>query len=208
MNNDETMHKIKTLRELLTLYKQPLATSVNKETPVINDAYRKLIRCSPFLTIASVGEQGMDCSPRGDHPGFVEIISDKQIAIPDRRGNNRLDTLKNIVVDPRVALLLMIPGYNETLRINGRAHISVEPRLLQKMAVDNRQPVTAIVITVDALYFQCARALKRSGLWRSENHVDRKTLPTAGELIKSVVHEFDDEKYDNDLPDRQAKTLY
>ncbi len=201
-------HRIESLTDLEALYSPPLATTLNKETHCINDQYRCLIEASPFLTIASVGPEGMDCSPRGDAPGFVQIIDDRTIAIPDRRGNNRLDTLKNIVRDARVALLFMIPGWNETLRINGRAYLSTEPDLLARFAVNGSEPVTAIIVEIDAVYFQCARALKRSKLWDSDAQVDPQTLPKAGELIQSVIADFDAQDYDAALQSRQSKSLY
>ena len=150
----------------------------------------------------------MDCSPRGDGPGCVKIIDETTVAFPDRRGNNRLDTLRNIIVDPRVALLFLIPGWNECLRINGRATISTDPALLDEFIFKGKRPVTAVIIKIDAMYFQCARAIKRAGLWSEEAKVDPKTLPTAGRLVKSVMQEFDAETYDGALQERQAKTLY
>jgi len=116
--------------------------------------------------------------------------------------------LRNIVQDPRVGLLFMIPGWNETLRINGKAHLSTEPDLLARLAVNEVQPVTAIIVKIDTIYFQCARALKRSKLWDDEARIDPRTLPGAGELIQSVITEFDGQEYDAALQERQAKSLY
>jgi PPOX class probable FMN-dependent enzyme len=201
-------HRIESIDDLERLYAPPLATSAGKESPRINDLYRRLIEAAPFCAVASVGPEGMDCSPRGDAPGFVRILNDKTIAIPDRRGNNRLDTLRNIVRDGRVGLLFMIPGLNETLRVNGTAHLSTDPDLVSAFAVDGKRPVSAIVVAVETIYFQCARALKRSKLWDAGAQVDPKTLPSAGQLIRSVIGDFDSESYDAELPDRQARTLY
>ncbi len=201
-------HRIKSLTDLEALYSSPLATTLKKETPFINDQYKRLIEASPFLAIASVGPEGLDCSPRGDGPGFVQIIDDRTIAIPDRRGNNRLDTLRNIIRDARVALLFMIPGWNETLRINGRAYLSTKPDLRARFAVNGSEPVTVIIVEVDAVYFQCARALKRSKLWNNDARIDPNTLPKAGELIQSVIADFDAKEYDAALQDRQNKSLY
>ncbi|PCH45419.1 MAG: hypothetical protein COC23_07455 [Hyphomicrobiales bacterium] len=202
-------HRVTSQQQLDEIYPRKVAaTSWDKETPIINATYRKLIEAAPFLTIASVGPEGMDCSPRGDGPGFVHIIDDGTIAIPDRRGNNRLDTIRNIVGDERVALLFLIPGFNETLRINGRAHISVDPDLLKTFSVNEKLPASAIIVEIDTIYFQCARALKRAGLWDAEAQVDPKSLPSAGELVKSVVDSFDAGEYDKALPARQKETLY
>lgn len=175
---------------------------------MINAEYRRLIEAASFVTVASVGQKGLDCSPRGDKAGFVHILDNRTIALPDRRGNNRLDTLRNVLQDPRIALLFLIPGLNETLRINGRALISTNPNLLASFDVDGTLPVTALVVEIDTMFFQCARALKRSQLWDEESKVDPKTLPRAGELIKSVVVDFDADDYDAKLAARQACTLY
>ena len=201
-------HLIPSIEALERLYAAPLETSLAKETPVINAMYRRLIEASPFLTIASIGPEGMDCSPRGDGPGFVRILDERTIAIPDRRGNNRLDTLRNIVRDERVALLFLIPGLNETLRLNGRAHLTTEPGLLAEFSVNGKPPVSAIVVEIDTLYFQCARALKRAKLWDASAQADPRSLPSAGELARSAMPDFDAEAYDAALPERQAKTLY
>lgn len=201
-------HRITTVDELESLYGQPPERSLIKETPRVTEPYRRLIEAAPFLAIASVGPEGMDCSPRGDAAGFVRILDDRTVAIPDRRGNNRIDTLRNIVRDSRIALLFLIPGLDETLRINGRAHISTAPDLLESFEVDGKQPQTVIIVAIETMYFQCARALKRSRLWDPALHRDPKTLPTAGQLVKSVVETFDASSYDAELPGRQARTLY
>lgn len=196
------------LKQLESLYAQPAKVSVEKETSEINAAYRRLIKAASFVTVASVGHTGLDCSPRGDKAGFVHILDSRTIALPDRRGNNRLDTLRNVLQDPRIALLFLIPGLNETLRINGRAHISTNQSLLATFEVDDSRPVTALVVEIDTMFFQCARALKRSKLWDADSKVDPMSLPRAGELIKSVLVDFDADDYDAKLAARQASTLY
>jgi len=201
-------HRIETIDELERLYDRPLVTTVGKESPRINDLYRRLIEAAPFCAVASVGPEGMDFSPRGDGPGFVRILDDRTLAIPDRRGNNRLDTLRNIVRDGQVALLFIIPGLNEILRVNGTAWLSTDPDLMAAFAVNGKRPVSAIMVTVETMYFQCARALKRSKLWDAASQVDPKTLPSAGELIRSVISDFDCDRYDAELQARQARTLY
>ncbi len=200
--------RINTLAELEALYPKPLEASVKKELPALNEYYREIIAASPFATIASSGPDGMDCSPRGDGAGFVQVLDDRTLAIPDRRGNNRLDTLRNIVVDPRVALLFLIPGYNETLRVNGQAYLTLDVQLLETFKVNGKVPQTAIVIEIDRVYFQCARALKRSQLWNPSSYRDVESLPSAGTLIRSAVNDFDAEAYDEQLQERQEKTLY
>ncbi|MEM9678131.1 MAG: MSMEG_1061 family FMN-dependent PPOX-type flavoprotein, partial [Pseudomonadota bacterium] len=178
-----------------------------KETAVINDAYRRLIEAAPFFAVASIGPEGIDCSPRGDGPGCVQILDEQTVAFADRRGNNRLDTLRNIVVDPRVALLFLIPGWNECLRINGQAVVTADADLLDGFVVNGQRPVTAVVVKIDTMYFQCARAIKRAGLWDANFRIDAAELPTAGELVQSVVQDFDAKAYDSGLQERQAKTL-
>jgi hypothetical protein len=203
-----TKYIISSREQLENIYDKPLQNSVRKETSIINEHYKKLIEASPFLAIASVGAEGMDCSPRGDGPGFIRILDEKTIAVPDRRGNNRLDTLQNILLDSRVALLLLIPGLNETIRINGNAHLSIDPELLANFEVNSKKPHCAIVVELQTMYFQCARAIKRSELWNVDVQVDPRTLPSAGTLIKSVISDFDNESYDSALQERQEKTLY
>lgn len=202
------LKRINTLAELEALYPKPLETSVNKELPALNEYYKEIIAASPFFSIASCGPEGMDCSPRGDGAGFVHVIDDQTLAIPDRRGNNRLDTLKNIVADPRVALLFLVPGYNETLRVNGNAYITSDEALLEQFDINGKKPTTAIIIEIDRVYFQCARALKRSKLWDDSSYLDVSSLPSAGTLIRSAIDDFDGKAYDDELQDRQARTLY
>ena len=202
------MKGVNTIAELEALYPKPLGSSLAKELPRLNEHYRRLIEASPYVTVASVGPDGMDCSPRGDTPGFVCILDDHTLVIPDRRGNNRLDTLRNIVLDPRVALLFMIPGVNETLRVNGQAHLSIDPGLLNRFEVNGNCPVTVMVISIERVYFQCARALKRSQLLDPSCHADPDSLPSAGRLIRSAIADFDADTYDAELQERQAKTLY
>ena len=201
-------HRVASEDELVALYGSPAPTSLAKVVPALNAHYRALIAASPFCILASVGPNGLDASPRGDEPGFVRVLDEQTLALPDRRGNNRIDTLRNIVRDPRVALLFMIPGCNETLRVNGRAFVSTEPDLLDSFAVKGKTPVTALAIEIDEAFFQCGRAILRSGLWSSKAHVDRTTLPTAGEMLRATTDGFDGDAYDRALPERQRATLY
>jgi uncharacterized protein len=199
---------ITSIAELEALYGEINPVSLRKEVSRLTSAYQQLIEASPFCTVATSGSSGLDCSPRGDGPGFVHVLDDRTVALPDRRGNNRLDTLRNIVADPRIALLFMIPGVNETLRINGRATLSIAPELTHQFAVDGKLPKAVIVVTIDSVYFQCARALIRSNLWDPATRVDRSTLPTAGQMTKAADASFDAEAYDAALAERQKATLY
>src|SRR5216684_2383208 len=156
---------VTSVAELEALYGQPAEAATVKEVARITPYYRAHIEAAPFCALATSGPEGLDCSPRGDKPGFVRVHDEQTLMLPDRRGNNRIDLLRNIVRDPRVALLFLIPGVGNTLRVNGRAHLSVEASLLASFAVDDKPPRSVTVIEVDAVYFQCARALVRSELW-------------------------------------------
>jgi PPOX class probable FMN-dependent enzyme len=204
------MHRITTLEALEALYQpQPVLASTVKVVDHITPHYAALIQASPFLALATVGPEGLDCSPRGDVPGFVRIADPKTLILPDRRGNNRIDSLRNIVRDPRVALLFLIPGSGTTFRVNGRAVLSADPELLDSFAIDGKPPRTAMVVTVEEAYFQCARAIVRSGLWKVDSHVDPKTLPTPGAMLAAVTAgEVGGETYDREWPGRAAKTMW
>ncbi|NBJ12977.1 pyridoxamine 5'-phosphate oxidase family protein [Microvirga arsenatis] len=202
-------HIITSVSELESLYGEVNTASLRKETDRIMPTYRALIEAAPFVALATGGPEGLDCSPRGDGPGFVRVQDEKTLLLPDRRGNNRIDSLKNIVRDPRVALLFLIPGLGETLRVNGRAAISVEPALLESFSVEGKPPRTVIAIAVDAVYFQCARAILRSELWNPARHVPRGSLPSAGQMLAALTdNEAGGEAYDKALPERQRSTLY
>lgn len=201
-------HDVTALADLEALYGQASPHALGKETPVINDAYRRLIEAAPFVALATLGAGGLDCSPRGDGPGFVRILDERTLALPDRRGNNRLDTLRNVLEDPRVALMFLIPGVEEILRVNGKARISAAPPLLEALSIEGKAPRTVLIVEIDTMYFQCARAVKRSGLWSADAQVDRSTLPSAGQLTRSVIEDFDASAYDAALEDRQRDTLY
>ncbi len=202
-------HLIADLAALEALYGEPGEASILKETDRIVPVYRALIEAAPFAALATRGPEGLDCSPRGDGPGFVRVRDEKTLLLPDRRGNNRIDSLRNILRDPHIALLFLIPGLGETLRVNGRAAISVEPALLESFSVDGKAPRSVLVITVEAVYFQCARAVVRSDLWNPQKHVARSTLPSAGQILAALSRNgFDGEAYDKALPERQQTTLY
>lgn len=202
-------HVLRDLASLVAHYGEVNANSLAKETDRLTPAYRQWIEAAPFLAIATSGAGGLDCSPRGDATGqLFAVLDDRTLAIPDRRGNNRLDTLKNIVADPRVALLFLVPGINETLRINGRAVVTTDPDLTGRFAVGDKRPVTVILVSIDAVYFQCARALIRSRLWEAEARVPRDRVPTAGEMTRSAMPDFDADAYDAALPARQRSSLY
>jgi len=205
----ETMPTIKTIEELEAIYSKPLEASIVKEIDRITAHYRTLIEASPLAVLATAGPEGLDCSPRGVHRGFVRIVDEHTLMMPDRRGNNRIDSLRNIVRDPRVALLFMIPGSGTTLRVNGRAHITTDADALASFAIDGQLPRTVIVIDVESVYFQCARAIMRSELWNPERHVDPHALPTAGEILAELSEgRVGGEEYDRACPERAKKSLW
>jgi len=203
------MSKITTVAELEALYGIPSEASTVKEVDRLTPHYRAYIEASPFMALATSGPEGLDCSPRGDKPGFVRIHDDKTLMLPDRRGNNRVDSLRNIVRNPRVGLLFLIPGVGNTLRVNGHAHLSVDPDMLESFAVEDKAPRSVTVITVDTVYFQCARALVRSELWNPERHVDPRSLPSAGEILAALSdNRVGGVTYDREWPGRAAKTMW
>ncbi|PVM80971.1 pyridoxamine 5'-phosphate oxidase family protein [Caulobacter radicis] len=201
---------IDTLEALEAIYSPtPVAASTAKVSDRLTPDYRRLVEASPFLALATVGPEGLDCSPRGDAHGLVAIADDRTLILPDRRGNNRIDSLRNIVRDPRVALLFLIPGSGTTFRVNGRAVISVDADLLAGLAVDGKAPRTALIVTIEECYFQCARAVMRAGLWNAEAHVDPKSLPSAGAMLASITDgEVGGPTYDETWPARAAASMW
>ena len=203
------MNQITSEAELDALYEAPVPTSVLKEVDHITDDYRKLIEASPFAILATSGPEGLDCSPRGDPSGFVRVADAKTLMMPDRRGNNRIDSLRNIVRDRRVALLFLIPGIGTTMRVNGRAHLSADPELCASFAMEGKNPKCVVVINVERAYTQCQKAIVRSRLWDPETHVAKSELPTVGEMMERLSHgEFDGKAYDAEYPERMNRTIY
>lgn len=203
------MSIITSVDQLETLYGIPNDASTVKEVDWITPHYRAYIEAAPFAVLATGGPEGLDCSPRGDLAGFVRVHDRKTLMLPDRRGNNRIDSLRNIVRDPRVALLFMVPGVGNTLRVNGRAQLSVEPELLASFAVAGKAPRSVMVMTVDAIYFQCARALVRSELWNPARHVDPKNLPSAGQILAALSqNRVGGDEYDRAWPERAQQTMW
>jgi PPOX class probable FMN-dependent enzyme len=203
------MTVIATIEQLEAIYGLPNEASTVKVADRITPSYRALIDKSPFVSLATCGPEGLDCSPRGDLPGFVRVHDEKTLMMPDRRGNNRCDSLRNIVRDPRVALLFLIPGSGSTLRVNGRAQVSADAELSASFRVDGKAPRTVIVTTVDEIYFQCARAIVRSDLWNPEKHVDPKKLPTPGQILAEMSDDrVGGESYDREWPERARQTMW
>ncbi len=203
------MPTIRSLEELQALYGSVREAATVKEVSRLTLEYRALLQASPFAILATSGPEGLDCSPRGDHPGFVRIVDDATLLLPDRRGNNRIDSLSNIVQDPRVALLFMIPGVGNTLRINGRAEIRADADLLESFAIDGKAPRTVITVNIETVFFQCARAIVRSELWNPDKYVDPKGLPTAGQILDTLSSgQIDGDAYDEEWPERAKNSLW
>jgi PPOX class probable FMN-dependent enzyme len=202
-------HLVTTLTELEAIYGEPSEAALVKVADRIVAPYRRLIEASPFFALATSGPQGLDCSPRGDAAGFVRVADETTLLVPDRRGNNRIDSLRNILADPRVALLFLIPGVGETLRVRGRAAISIAPELLESFVTEGKAPRSVIVIAVEAIYFQCQKAIVRSDLWNPDKRVDRRTLPSAGQILAAMSDErVGGEAYDAAYPERMKATLW
>jgi PPOX class probable FMN-dependent enzyme len=203
-------HTITTMTELEALYEEkPYPPALLKEVDSVNETYRKLIEASPFCALATIGPDGLDCSPRGDPKGFVRVIDEHTIAIPDRRGNNRIDSLRNIIEDPRVAVLFLIPGVSETLRVMGRVTISTDPALCESFTMQGKAPRTVLVVAVEKVFFQCAKAIVRSKLWDPATKVERSSLPTPGSILAEITDgKHGGPAHDAAAPERMKATIY
>lgn len=203
-------HVIETVEALRSSYGEPSENAVKKSLDRLDRHCRRFIALSPFVVLASAGADGrVDCSPRGDPPGFVEVVDDRTVLLPDRRGNNRADSLTNVLANPHVGLLFMIPGVDETLRLNGRATLTTDPVRLEPLAVNERTPRSGLLIEVEEVFLQCTKALVRSRLWADESRVARKSaLPSFGRMLADHVGRSDGEAIDRRLREELPKTLY
>nr|WP_314624063.1 pyridoxamine 5'-phosphate oxidase family protein [uncultured Noviherbaspirillum sp.] len=202
-------YQVSDIATLESLYGVPIGASLKKEVDYIHPHYRKFIEAAPFAVLATSGPGGLDASPRGDPAGFVHVHDDKTLLLPDRRGNNRIDSLRNILHDPKVALIFLLPGIGETLRVNGRGTITTDPDLLAEFTMDGKLPLSVLVIEVDTVFFQCSRAILRSQLWNPASHIDRSTLPSTGTILQDLSNaEINGPAYDAALPERLKTGLY
>jgi uncharacterized protein len=208
--NGSSAHRITTIAELEALYADGVYPPAKvKETDRITKAYRALVEASPFFALATNGPTGLDCSPRGDPKGFVRVLDEKTIVVPDRRGNNRIDSMRNLIHDPRVALLFLIPGVSETLRIMGRATISTDPELCASFIMQGKAPRSVLLIAVEQVFFQCAKAIVRSKLWDPATQVERSSLPTPGKILEEISGgKLGGEEHDRAAPERIKATIY
>ena len=203
------MSVISSIEQLEALYGLPGETSLVKQLDRVIPEYAAFIEASPFVSLATCGPEGLDCSPRGDLPGFVRVHDRKTLMLPDRRGNNRADSLKNIIRDARVGLLFLVPGSGTTLRVNGRALISIDADLCASFAVEGKAARSVIVISVDDVYFQCARAIHRSRLWDATRHADPASLPTPGRILEVTSRKaIDGAAYDREWPERAKQSMW
>lgn len=205
----ELKDRLASIAELETLYGAPSQRSLDKELEQLSPHYQAFIEKAPFLVLATVGPDGVDCSPRGDPAGFVRVVDSKTLMLPDRKGNNRLDSLRNIVRQRRVSLLFLIPGVGETIRVNGHADVVVNAELNASFEIQGKQPRSVIVVTIDRVYFQCQKALARSRLWDPQARIERTELPSTGEMLQAVSKEaFDGKEYDTGYSEHMKRTIY
>jgi PPOX class probable FMN-dependent enzyme len=207
--NGSSDHLVTTMSELEALYDKPYGPSLVKEIDHISSHYRTLIEAAPFVVIATSGPEGLDCSPRGDPPGFVRVRDEKTLLIPDRRGNNRIDSLRNLVSDSRVALLFLIPGVGETIRVVGRAAISTDPKLCAGFILHGKTPRCVLVVTAERVFYQCPKALIRSKLWDPASQMERASLPTPGKILAEITDgKMGGDEHDRGAPERIKQTIY
>ncbi len=182
------MSIIEDISEIREIYGHPMERTVKKQLPRLEKHSRAFIAMSPFLVMATCDAEGRcDASPKGDAPGFVTVLDDETLLIPDRLGNNRVNSIGNILQHPRVGLIFMVPGLRETLRVNGRAQITTDPELLAQTVINEKMPRSGILVTADEVYFHCGKAMIRSDLWNPEKHVARKDFPSLGIVIAEQI---------------------
>jgi uncharacterized protein len=200
---------VTTLEELGSIYKRPTERVMKKEIDHVDALGRAFIVASPFLVLASAGQGRLDCSPKGDKPGFVQVEDDgRTLLIPDRPGNNRIDSLKNLIEDQRIGLIFLVPGANETFRVNGRARISCDPNLKRRFVVEGKEPRTVIVVAVEQAFHHCPKALVRSDLWKAGEGSRPEGVPTLGDFAAARNRCIDRAAFDAEYTKRIANELY
>lgn len=204
------MSRIDSIEALRALYGHASGRAVEKEFDRLDRHFRGFIEKSPFVLLSTAAPGGLpDVSPKGDQPGFVLALDDKRLAIPDRPGNRRMDSFQNIIENPVVGLLFLIPGMDETLRVNGRAEIRVDEDLMDRFVHEGKRPISVLVVTIEEIYFHCAKAFMRSSLWKPESWPDRSTLPTLGAMLKDQIGIAKTAReVDSDLAENYRASLY
>jgi PPOX class probable FMN-dependent enzyme len=193
---------------LRTLHHQPMSRATDKVLRALDAHCRRIIALSPFCVVATQGPKGADVSPRGDPAGFVRVIDERTLLLPDRVGNNRLDSMANLLVNPRIGLLFLVPGVNETLRINGTARITDDARLLAPSEVNNRAPKVGLIVAIEEAFLHCAKALVRSALWDATRHVERACLPSYAEMLLDHVEGLTREENERQSQVMATRGLY
>jgi PPOX class probable FMN-dependent enzyme len=200
---------ISTEAQLRARYKSPSERAVRKQLAALDPHARNFIAHSPFLVLGTAGADGsVDVSPKGDAPGFVAVVDDHTVLVPDRPGNNRLDGLRNVLENPHVALIFFIPGVDETLRVNGRARVTTDAALLAPLAVQGKVPATGLVVEVEEVFLHCAKALIRSRLWDPATRIERASFPTLGRMLADQIGGMDAEEADRYTQQAYRDTLY
>ena len=200
--------RIESEKELRDMYGVPGERAKNKQLSSLEKHSTHFIQTSPFVVISTADRNGnLDASPRGGDIGFVKILNEQTIVLPDFKGNNRLDSILNIVNSGRIGLLFFIPGVDETLRVNGSAHISTNTELLQLFPNEKNPPQTCIVIEVEEVFMHCAKAFMRSGLWNSDMHIDKDSFPSMGEILKDQLGSTDEAESREDMVKRYQKDM-
>jgi len=202
------MSLLTTLDDLHAHYGTVGEASLVKEIDHLSPAYRQIVEQARFCALTTAGPEGLDCSPRGDDGPVVRIKDDRTLLMPDRRGNNRIDSLCNIIRDPRVSLMFMVPGWNNVLRVNAKAALSVDAELLASFEKEGQTPRSVIIITIETVYFQCARAIMRADLWNPDKRIARGDLPTPGAIMQEIKDSFDGKSYDEAWPERARKSMW
>jgi PPOX class probable FMN-dependent enzyme len=198
---------IKDTAALEALYGKSSLASKAKVADRLTPEYRAWVEASPFCAVSTVGPEGLDCSPRGDDGPVVKVLDERHLAMPDWRGNNRLDSLRNIVRDPRVSLMFVIPRAPTIIRVNGEARITTDPALVEQFEQRGKHPASVLVTRIDEIYFQCAKSVLRAKLWEG-GIVDPATLPSQGDMLKAMVDGFDGTAFDAEWPDRAKETMW
>ena len=208
MTKFDNISSIKSEEDLRALHPAPMSRATDKVLKYLDQHCRTILELSPFCVLASQGPNGADVSPRGDPPGFIRPLDDQTILLPDRVGNNRLDAFVNILSNPQVGLLVIVPGMGETLRINGKALITDDARLLEQSAVDGRAPKVGLVIKIEEAFLHCPKAFVRSQLWNPDRHIDRKILPTYPKMLLDHVNGLTEEENDRQSKIMDERGLY
>lgn len=200
-------HAVTTLEQLAALYEAPRELVLKKVTDRLHAPTLRFIGLAPFCLLATAGSKGVHCTPRGDAPGFVAALDETTLALPDRRGNNRLDALRDILENPEVALLFLVPGAGEALRVNGRARITTDPALRARFVAEGKEPATVLLVAVREVYMQCAKSIMRSSLWDGRKRP--AGLPSMGEMLAAhTAGAVEPASYDAEAPARLVATMY